>query len=67
MAIISQNQETKPNELTLSVEDSTIRNYKSKGLYLTNVKKLLINNVKFNDLATTTQTWCTGDYALDNN
>ena len=67
MAINSQNQSTKPNELTLSVTNSTIRNYKSKGLYLTNIKNLLIDNVKFNDLATTTQTWCTGDYALDVN
>lgn len=67
MAIKSQNQETKPNELTLSVVDSTIRNYTSKGLYLTNIKNLLVDNVKFNDLATTTQTWCTGDYALDVN
>ena len=67
MAIKSQNQETKPNELTLSVVDSTIRNYTSKGIYLTNIKNLLIDNVKFNDLATTTQTWCTGDYALDVN
>ncbi len=67
MAITSQNQSTKPNELTLSVTNSTIRNYKSKGLYLTNIKNLLIDNVKFNDLATTTQTWCTGDYALDVN
>ncbi len=67
MAINSQNQETKPNELTLSVVNSTIRNYKNKGLYLTNVKNLLIDNVKFNDLATTTQTWCSGDYALDVN
>lgn len=67
MAINSQNQSTKPNELTLSVTNSTIRNYKSKGLYLTNIKNLLVDNVKFNDLATTTQTWCTGDYALDVN
>ncbi len=67
MAIKSQNQTTKPNELTLSVTNSTIRNYKEKGLYLTNIKNLLVDNVKFNDLATTTQTWCTGDYALDVN
>ena len=67
MAINSQNQSTTPNELTLSVINSTIRNYKSKGFYLTNIKNLLVDNVKFNDLATTTQTWCTGDYALDVN
>ena len=42
MAITSQNQSTKPNELTLSVTNSTIRNYKSKGLYLTNIKIYLL-------------------------
>ena len=67
MAINSQEQEYKPNELTLSVINSTIRNYTNKGFYLTNVKNLLVDNVKFNDLATTEQTWYQGDYALDVN
>lgn len=67
MAIISKNQNTKPNELTLSVVDSSIMNYKNKGLYLTNIKKLLVDNVKFNELATTEQNWYQGDYALDIN
>ena len=67
MAINSQNQNTKPNELTLSVVDSSIMNYKNKGLYLTNIKKLLVDNVKFNELATTEQNWYQGDYALDIN
>ncbi len=67
MAINSQEQVNKPNELTLSVINSTIRNYINKGLYLTNIKDLLVDNVKFNDLATTEQTWYQGDYALDVN
>lgn len=52
-AIGSQNQKTTPPRLYLTVTNSSIQNYKSKGVYLTNVQQLVMNNVKFNDNATT--------------
>ncbi len=66
-AINSQNQSTTPNELTLSVTNSTIKNYTNKGFYLTNVKNLLVDNVNFNNLAFTEQEWYKGDYTIDIN
>lgn len=66
-AIGSKNQETTPPRLYLTVTNSSIQNYKSKGVYLTNVQQLVMNNVKFNDNATTEQTKINGDYALDVN
>lgn len=66
-AINSQNQITKPNELTLSVVDSVITNYTNKGMYLTNVKNLLVDNVEFDNLAFTEQEWYKGDYTIDIN
>ena len=66
-AIGSQNQKTTPPRLYLTVTNSSIQNYKSKGVYLTNVQQLVMNNVKFNDNATTEQTKINGDYALDVN
>ena len=66
-AINSQNQSTIPNELTLSVTNSTIKNYTNKGFYLTNVKNLLVDNVNFNNLAFTEQEWYKGDYTIDIN
>ena len=66
-AIDSQNQETTPPRLYLTVTNSSIQHYKSKGVYLTNVQQLVMDNVKFNDNATTEQTKINGDYALDVN
>ena len=66
-AIGSQNQKTTPNDLYLTVADSSISNYKNKGIYLTNAKELIVDNVKFNDNATTEQTNINGDYAFDLN
>ena len=66
-AIGSQNQETTPPRLYLTVTNSSIQNYKAKGVYLTNVQQLVMDNVKFNDNATTEQTKINGDYALDVN
>lgn len=66
-AIGSQNQKTTPNDLYLTVTDSSISNYKNKGIYLTNAKELIVDNVKFNDNATTEQTNINGDYAFDLN
>lgn len=67
MAIQSQNQTTTPNDLYLTVTNSSISNYKNKGIYLTNAKMLTVDNVKFNDNATTEQTNINGDYAFDLN
>ena len=66
-AIGSKNQETTPPRLYLTVTNSSIQNYKAKGVYLTNVQQLVMDNVKFNDNATTEQTKINGDYALDVN
>lgn len=66
-AIDSQNQETTPPRLYLTVTNSSIQHYKSKGVYLTNVQQLVMDNVKFNDNATTEQTKINGDYTLDVN
>ena len=66
-AIGSQNQKTTPPRLYLTVTNSSIQNYKAKGVYLTNVQQLVMDNVKFNDNATTEQTKINGDYALDVN
>lgn len=67
MAIISQNQDTKPNDLYLTVTNSSISNYTKKGVYLTNAKELVVNGVTFKDNATIEQDKIQGDYTLDLN
>lgn len=67
MAIISQNQETTPNDLYLTITNSSISNYTKKGVYLTNVKELVVNGVTFKDNATIEQDKIQGDYTLDLN
>ena len=67
MAIISQNQETTPNDLYLTITNSSISNYTKKGVYLTNVKELMVNSVTFKDNATIEQDKIQGDYTLDLN
>lgn len=67
MAIISQNQDTKPNDLYLTVTNSSISHYTSKGMYLTNAKELTINNVTFTNNATVEQDKVKGDYTVDLN
>lgn len=67
MAIISQNQDTKPNDLYLTVTNSSISDYTSKGMYLTNAKELTINNVTFTNNATVEQDKVKGDYTVDLN
>ena len=67
MAIISQNQDTDPNNLYLAISGGSIKGYKKKGIYLTNAKELTIDGTKFNNNATTEQTPIQGDYAVDLN
>lgn len=67
MAIISQNQDTDPNNLYLTISGGSIRGYKKKGIYLTNAKELTIDGTEFNNNATTEQTPIQGDYAVDLN
>ena len=67
MAIISQNQETTPNDLYLTITNSSISNYTKKGVYLTNAKELVVNGVTFKDNATIEQDKIQGDYTLDLN
>ena len=66
-AIDSKNQKTTPNDLYLTVTNSSISNYKSKGMYLTNAKELTINNVTFTNNATVEQDKVKGDYTVDLN
>lgn len=66
-AIGSKNQKTTPNDLYLMVTNSSISNYKSKGMYLTNAKELTIDNVTFKDNATIEQDKIQGDYTVDLN
>lgn len=67
MAIISQNQDTDPNNLYLTISGGSIKGYKEKGIYLTNAKELTIDGTEFNNNATTEQTPIQGDYAVDLN
>lgn len=66
--IHSQNQETEPTKLYLTVNDSTITNHKNKAIYLTNAQELTINNTKFiNNAYASGDHSYVGDYAVDVN
>ena len=68
--ITSQNQTaTGQVDLELTLENTTINGFKSKGLYLTNTKKLVVKNCKFVDCASgeMDQPNSRGDYAIDLN
>ena len=68
--ILSQNQTSADQvNLELVLEDCTINGFKSKGLYLTNAKKLIVKNCKFVDCASgeMDQPNTRGDYAIDLN
>ena len=54
-------------DLTLNMSGVSVDGYGSKGVYLTNVKTLSVDNCQFNNNASTTQTNHSGDYAFDIN
>ena len=68
--ILSQNQTSADQvNLELVLENCTVTGFKSKGLYLTNAKKLIVKNCKFVDCASgeMDQPNTRGDYAIDLN
>lgn len=70
-AIQAQNQQVNNNlsELSLTLENCTVQNYKSKALYLTNAKELTVTGCTFKDNAieTMNQPNTKGDYTIDLN
>ena len=63
MGIVSQNQETEPTKLYLTVTNSTIRNTSGKGvkaIYITNAQQMLLDNVTFENIQSL-------DYGVDLN
>lgn len=68
--VISQNQtESGQVDLELTLENVTVNGFTSKGLYLTNAKKLVVKNCKFVDCASgeMDEPNTKGDYAIDLN
>lgn len=68
--IVSQNQtDSDQVNFELTLEGCTVNGFKAKGLYLTNAKKLVLNNCKFVDCASGEKDDpnTKGDYAVDLN
>lgn len=70
-AIIAQNQKVENNlsTLSLTLENCTVQNYKSKAIYLTNAEELTVTGYTFKNNATTVMNSpnTKGDYTVDLN